>query len=513
MMIDELDTLRRRGVRVLTLSAWIATSMLAVIGWSVSSDMTGLVVGAAVVANVVPSVLAWQGRFDRNARMTVAMLAVVYPALLVFLIQGHPWQMDGHMYFFVALAALAMLCDWRPIAIASVLIAAHHLLLEFLAPAWVFPGSGNIGRVLVHAFAVALECLALSYITMRLRALLLVQGEARREAQDERRRAVDALAKAQEADRIASTERTQRMHAERIVAERRQADLSRLASQFERSIGGVVTTLERASRELDTSAGTLSTFASSTGREAMEVAASAADASAAVREVAGEIVGLTRSIGAVRLSADKQDELTTSAQRNAVDGNDAVAELSRRAVDIGGFIDEIAGIAKQTNLLALNATIEAARAGGAGRGFAVVASEVKALASSAARATDRIASLIAGVQSGVDRAAGNIQAASAAVGEVADAAGVITSAVEEQGRLSSLISKRATSAAEEADLIEQRIGGVAAAAGAANSLALQVREAAGKLHDNAIELKEETDRFVSQLRSSDAGPDVVGAVA
>lgn len=509
--IGELDELRLRGVRLLVSFAWLATVALAIIGWSLDSHLTETVVVAAILANIVPSFLAWRGRFDRDTRLAIGTHAVVYPALLVFLIQGHPWQMDGHMYFFVALAALAVLCDWRPIAAASVLIAVHHLLFEFLAPAWVFPGSGNFGRVLVHAVAVFLQCLALSYITMRLRGLLLVQGMAKHEAQEERQRAVEALARVKEAERVAASERTHRVHTERLAAERRQKDLGVLAAQFEQSISSVVATLEGASRELDASAGALSTIASTTGREAKEVASGAAHASAAVRDVAGEILGLTRSIGAVRLSAEKQDGLTTLAQKNAVDGNSAMTELASRTFDIGGFIDEISGIAKQTNLLALNATIEAARAGEAGRGFGVVASEVKSLALSAAQATGRIASLIAGVQSGVDRAMGNIGAASEAVGEVADAAGVITGAVEEQRQVATLISERASNAAEEADLIEHRIGSVASGADAAKSLAAQVREAASALHDNAVELKRATDRFVSRLHDPHANSEVASA--
>ena len=70
--------------------------------------------------------------------------------------QGHPWQMEGHMYFFVGLAALTLLCDWRPMAVAVVIIAAHHLLLGYVAPEWVFLGTGDLPRVMVHAIAVTL---------------------------------------------------------------------------------------------------------------------------------------------------------------------------------------------------------------------------------------------------------------------------------------------------------------------------------------------------------------------
>ena len=78
--------------------------------------------------------------------------------------------------------------------------------------------------------------------------------------------------------------------------------------------------------------------------------------------------------------------------------NDQIGALANAAQKIGDVVKLIQDIAGQTNLLALNATIEAARAGETGRGFAVVASEVKSLAVQTAKATEEIASQIAGVQ-------------------------------------------------------------------------------------------------------------------
>ena len=67
-----------------------------------------------------------------------------------------------------------------------------------------------------------------------------------------------------------------------------------------------------------------------------------------------------------------------NAQRQAATV-DIIAELERRAGDIGEITQTVSRISDQTNLLALNAAIEAARAGDHGRGFAVVADEVRAL--------------------------------------------------------------------------------------------------------------------------------------
>jgi methyl-accepting chemotaxis protein len=83
--------------------------------------------------------------------------------VLVYLLDGHPWQMEGHMYFFAGLAAVSLACDWRPVLTATLLIAAHHLLLSWLAPAALFMGNHyHLDRVLIHAVAVLIVCALLT---------------------------------------------------------------------------------------------------------------------------------------------------------------------------------------------------------------------------------------------------------------------------------------------------------------------------------------------------------------
>ena len=72
--------------------------------------------------------------------------------------------------------------------------------------------------------------------------------------------------------------------------------------------------------------------------------------------------------------------------------------LGKSSLEIGNIIGVIKEIAEQTNLLALNAAIEAARAGDAGKGFAVVADEVKKLATRTQEATEKISTIIIGIQ-------------------------------------------------------------------------------------------------------------------
>ena len=74
------------------------------------------------------------------------------------------------MYFFGMFAMLTAYIDWRPIAISAALTAAHHLVLDLILPANVFPEEG-IDRVVLHAVAVVIECGVLFWLTLAIAAL------------------------------------------------------------------------------------------------------------------------------------------------------------------------------------------------------------------------------------------------------------------------------------------------------------------------------------------------------
>ncbi|WP_375272605.1 methyl-accepting chemotaxis protein [Sphingomonas sp.] len=513
-----LDDLRRRGVRNLVIASWLCLPLIAIGDRLLGGSGVSAALLVAALTLVLPTRVAVQRRFDRAARLTVGVEAAIMPAVFVYMLRGHGWQMDAHMYFFVALAALSLLCDWRPIALASALIAVHHLLFEALVPDWVFAGSGNLGRVAFHAVAVVLQAGALIYITQQLRRLILAQDTARHEQERARlhseqlsaeaaaaaARAVDALAAARAAEDSSARERARREEAERRLADDRRTALLSLAGAFEHTVAGVAVALDEASVQLVSSAVSLNELAADAGQQATEVVAGAVQASSAAQDVAAAVRDLSGSMETVARHAEEQRNLTRAARDSAASSDQAVRQLAERTGDIGGFVEQIGGIAAQTNLLALNATIEAVRAGEAGRGFAVVAGEVKQLAAGTAHATLKIADLIAGIEQGVSAAAGDLDVASNMVRQVTVAANDIREAVDTQRAAAAQIERTACDAARGADYVEQQIAVVASAATAAETLSATVRTAAASLSAHASRLRQSTDRFVEELRADAA---------
>ena len=516
MRMQELEYLQQRGIRLLVICSWIVTALLVLASITYRIEGSVAMIAIAVLANLLPTIIVIRRRTDLPALLSIGTLAVIDPALLVYAMHGFVWQMDMHMYFFVALAALTVLYDWRPILLASILIALHHLLLEAVEPGWVFTGSGNIGRVLIHALAVMLQFAVLCYVTRQLRSLLNSQTGSRLEAITARDQAEasmiqargaqveaeNALTAAAAAEQRTSYERDRRRFAEREAADMRRNELLALASQFESSVHGVVNSVGAAAEQLVSSAQSLNDLATDSGRQTSSVATTASEASRAARAVAGSVGELSRSIADIAMRVEQQAELSTQARSNSATGDTAVQALQGRTSDIAGFTTRIQAIASRTNLLALNATIEAARAGDAGRGFAVVATEVKTLAGQAAKATAEINELIGAAHDSTRVVTVSLRDVSDAVGELADAAAAIRQSIGEQRASAEWIERNAIETATGADEMADRIGKIALVANEAGSLSDQVRGSAGELLESAVALRSATRIFVERLQAA-----------
>jgi methyl-accepting chemotaxis protein len=501
--VNELAKLRLRGVLTLTIIGWATTAALLLLTLLFDLRNEVQTVVASALMNVLPTLLARQRRYDLQVATVFGVSAAVQPALLVYLLAGHPWQMEGHMYFFAGLAALTLLCDWRPIAVATGVIAVHHLLLSYIAPEWVFIGSGDLARVMVHALAVSLVLGVLAPVMMNMARLFAEQSEARQSSEESAKSAREALAAAEASEAHAETERAKRKDAERRAnADARRNELVELAEAFESSVANIVQSVGAAAEQLEKAAGDLHRFANDAGEGSSTAAGEAQSASRNALEVSAKVSELSKSIASIAAAAEQQAELGEVAHKTSQTGEFAITSLSERTANIESFVSLIEAVASQTNMLALNATIEAARAGDAGRGFAVVAAEVKALAGKASDATSQITTLVSSVDSGAEEARQAVRQISEGMAELAQAAGLIRREIADQRSVASVIENNAAESAAGADAIARRIGEVARSTGEAVLLSEEVKASAASLSRIAHGLQSATSSFLSKLHAA-----------
>ncbi|PWC37063.1 cache domain-containing protein [Azospirillum sp. TSO22-1] len=282
----------------------------------------------------------------------------------------------------------------------------------------------------------------------------------------------------------------------------RKATLARLADAFETSVRHVVDTVASAAAEMQASAGTLSSTAEATSRQAVVVAGAAEQASSSVNTVAGAAEELSASIRSIGQQVEQSTRITATAVAEARQTNELMAGLAEAAHQVGDVVKLISDIASQTNLLALNATIEAARAGEAGKGFAVVANEVKHLANQTAQATGDIQTKIGDIQTTTDRAVTAIRAVGETISGVDRIATSIAGAIEQQGAATRDIATNVQQAAGGTRAVSDTIVGVNQAASETGAAASQMLGAAGSLSQEAERLRGEVLAFLERIRAA-----------
>ncbi|SFK30224.1 HAMP domain-containing methyl-accepting chemotaxis protein [Bradyrhizobium sp. Gha] len=304
------------------------------------------------------------------------------------------------------------------------------------------------------------------------------------------------------AEQKARDEAEEKIRQDKLAAERRRADMIRMADDFEGAIGEIVETVSSAATELEASATSLTTTAGRSTELAALVEAASEEAATNVQSVASAAEQLTASVIEISRQVQASARIAGEAVSQAGQTNDRVGELSKAAARIGDVVELINAIAGQTNLLALNATIEAARAGEAGRGFAVVASEVKALAEQTARATGEIGQQIASIQGATNESVGAIRTIGGTIERLSEISSTIAAAVEEQGAATGEISRNVQSAAAGTSQVSANISNVRQGAVETGSASSQVLSAARSLSGDSNRLKLEVGRFLDTVRAA-----------
>jgi methyl-accepting chemotaxis protein len=304
------------------------------------------------------------------------------------------------------------------------------------------------------------------------------------------------------AEHRARDEAEAKANQDKRAAERRRADMIKLADTFETAVGEIVETVSSAASELEASASTLTSTAERTQELTTTVTSASEEASTNVQSVASATEELSSSIHEISRQVQDSARMASDAVGQARTTTDRVSELSKAASRIGDVVELINTIAGQTNLLALNATIEAARAGEAGRGFAVVASEVKALAEQTAKATGEIGQQVSGIQAATQESVAAIRDISGTIERLSEIASAIATAVEEQGASTQEISRNVQQAAHGTQRVSSNITDVQRGATETGSASSHVLTAAQSLSTESNRLKLEVGKFLDSVRAA-----------
>ena len=481
---DDLSILRDTTSKVLLAMLWLHVPLSAVIGMMRGTDwlLPCLLIVAMAIAATASWTLSGNGL---STRLIFAVAIMADVSLLVYQMSGHPWQLDMHMYFFAALACLVAYCDYRPILAGTVAVALHHLTLNFILPAAIYPGGGDFGRVVLHAVILLIEAGVLIALALKLGQLF--DTAARKTAEAETAQAAEARAN------------NERSEAERQAKHDRDAARRELAAGFERKIGGIVEAVAVAASEMQGMSSSMSTSNAETARQTTAVAAASMQASSNVETVAAATEELTASINNIAQQVTRSAEIAGKAAEEARRTNTVVEGLAAGTQKIGEVVTLIQSIANQTNLLALNATIEAARAGEHGKGFAVVASEVKALANQTAKATEEISAQVQDIQAATGHAVQAIQAIGSTIAEIDRISSEIAGAVDQQGLATREIAGNVQQAASGTREVSSNIQNVTRASDEAGAAASRLLDAANGLSSQSDRLKAEVGGFIKTL--------------
>ena len=484
--MNAVETLRVRTARFMALFIAAHLPVVVALEWLVQGSPGWLSAVMTAIAVSTGFMIFLAGGAAQRLFLAVAMMLTV--SCVLGTMQGHPWQVDIHMYFFATLAMLVAFCDWRAIVAATVTVALHHLILNFTLSGLVYPGGGALGRVVLHAVIVLIEA-----------GVLILVGRYLIQALTKTEQALTTANEATEAARAAS------QHERETQARAKQErDTMRrgMAAEFERAVGALADDVSAKSEQAAKLAESMTQQAHKSSGSAGQAAKASQATLTEAEMITKAAQELTASVSEILGQARRSADITANAVTQADGSSQSVLELSTAAQKIGDIIQLINEIAGQTNLLALNATIEAARAGEAGKGFAVVASEVKNLATQTARATEDISAQISAIQSATDRAVEAIHGIANTIREIKSISDEMAHAVELQGGATQEIAKSAHGMSQNTQSTASIIEEVRSSATDSGTSADKLSNAAQALLQQSGKLRGEVQGFLKSVLSA-----------
>lgn len=514
--MTSLDDLREQAGRLYLWFLWGHLIVLPGIGLILGVHFFKALIVMAVFSAMTHGVYALYGN-GTAYRYTAGIAIMGIIAAAVFMLRGHPWQIDMHLYFFAALAILVFFIDRTVIVAAAVFVLVHHLVFNFVLPNWIYPDGTDTLRVVFHAIFVVVQTAALWAMISWLENLFTRSEEARLSARREADRAdiqaAEALIREQEAQEaseraLAAVCEAQERAEEARKAQNQQASVEEalvsLATSIEGELDRLIGVISKDTGDSLEAASLLQESVRSVGQNSAEASQAVRQAQNSTETIASAAEDFRASIHEIQNQSRVTDEKVRMAMRTMSETQSTVRGLNEAASKIQAMVGLIDAIASQTNLLALNATIEAARAGEAGRGFAVVAGEVKSLASQTAKSTQEITSFVQEMIEVAEKAATAIAMIGGQVEEVSTSSASITAAAEQQGAVTDDIARTIADAHSAVLELGHQIQEVTKGVDGNRTLSVTVMEKANQIdHDVKalkVRLTEKLHRAVAETR-------------
>ena len=509
-MLKDLEDHRAFTDKLFIVILWLHVPLNVATCWAFGNNVPA-VAGGSFLAAGLASAMWFAAKDKQSVRNTAAICYMITISLLLSSLSGYGWQSDLHMYYFAGLALVALYCDWRVIVAAAATVAVHHLTLNFLIPAAVFPGGASLGRVLLHAFILSCEAAGLIWLSRKLVAMFALASHNSKAAD-----LANALEVAlRDAETVRSAEQKNaalQKAAEDLQAEEQRHMVAEIAAGLDGLTKGNLTGrlleafpvhydkirtdfnaaadgLQDAFRLISSSANGISNGSGQIAQATVDLSRRTTQQAASLEETAAALRLITETIKASVANTGKAAKVVVTTRgaaessgvivARAVDAMGEIKGSSQQITNIIGVIDEIAF---QTNLLALNAGVEAARAGDAGRGFAVVASEVRALAQRSAEAAKEIKTLIsastAQVESGVNLVHQTGQALKDIITKITDMGDLVTEISSASKDQASGIADVCATVAQMDQVVQQNATIVQESAAAARVLSTETQDLA-----------------------------------
>lgn len=134
-----------------------------------------------IIAVALPLYL--KGTFKKHYyyRLLITVCLTVFSYLFVFITGG---AIEAHFHFFIVIGFVAAYADWRLGWLILFLTLAHHTILDFVAPTWVFFYGENWLSPLAHGIPVLAAVLLTTVVSNTQREALLAQKELERRREE-----------------------------------------------------------------------------------------------------------------------------------------------------------------------------------------------------------------------------------------------------------------------------------------------------------------------------------------